>query len=69
MGLIFSSLNFEMLDKVNASKASVAFISLEDDSEALMYVLDFNKFYPKPSIVVSLMKPRLKETLEGRESR
>ena len=57
--------NFEMLDKVNASKASVAFISLEDDSEALMYVLDFNKFYPKPSIVVSLQKPRLKETFHA----
>lgn len=57
--------NFEMLDKVNASKASVAFISLDDDSEALMYVLDFNKYYPKPSIVVSLQKPRLKETFHA----
>jgi voltage-gated potassium channel len=57
--------NFEMLDKVNANKASVAFISLEDDSEALMYVLDFNKFYPRPSIVVSLQKPRLKDTFHA----
>ncbi len=57
--------NLEMLEKVNADKASVAFISLEDDSEALMYVLDFNKFYPKPSIVVSLQKPRLKETFHA----
>ena len=57
--------NFDMLDKVNAGKASVAFISLEDDSESLMYVLDFNKYYPKPSIVVSLMKPRLKDTFHA----
>jgi voltage-gated potassium channel len=57
--------NFEMLEKVNASKASVAFISLEDDAEALMYVLDFSKMYPKPSIVVSLQKPRLKDTFHA----
>jgi voltage-gated potassium channel len=57
--------NFEMLEKVNANKASVAFISLEDDSEALMYVLDFSKLYPKPSIVVSLQKPRLKDTFHA----
>lgn len=64
--VLFSDFNnFEMLDKVNAAKASVAFISLEDDSEALMYVLDFCKYYPKPSIVVSLQKPRLKDTFHA----
>ena len=57
--------NFEMLEKVNANKASVAFISLEDDAEALMYVLDFSKLYPRPSIVVSLQKPRLKDTFHA----
>jgi voltage-gated potassium channel len=53
------------LPKVNADKASVVFISLEDDSEALMYVLDFKKKYPNPCIVVSLQKPRLKETFHA----
>lgn len=57
--------NYEGLQKVNAAKASVAFISLEDDSEALMYVLDFRKSYPDPAIVVSLQKPRLKETFHA----
>lgn len=57
--------NFEGLTKVNANKASVVFISLEDDSESLMYVLDFKKSFPEPNIVVSLQKPRLKETFHA----
>ncbi|HLF35103.1 MAG TPA: potassium channel family protein [Cyclobacteriaceae bacterium] len=57
--------NFDMLNKLNASKASVAFISLEDDAEALLYVLDFKKFYPQPTIVVSLLKSKLKETFQA----
>ncbi len=57
--------NYEGLVNVNAHNASVAFISLEDDSEALMYILDFKKNYPEPCIVVSLQKPRLKETFHA----
>jgi voltage-gated potassium channel len=54
--------SLETLNKVNASKASVAFISLKDDSDSLMYVLAFKKSYSGPSIVVSLEKSQLKET-------
>ncbi len=57
--------SFETLDKVNAKNASVAFISLNDDSESLMYVLAFKKSYPEPIIVVSLEKSRLKETFHA----
>ena len=57
--------NFESLAKVNASKASVAFISLQDDSDSLLYVLDFKKRYPQPAIVVSLQKSQLKETFKA----
>ena len=57
--------NFEALTKVNASKASVAFISLEDDSDSLLYVLDFKKRYPQPDIVVSLQKSQLKDTFRA----
>lgn len=57
--------SFETLDKVNAKQASVAFISLRDDSESLMYVLAFKKLYPEPIIVVSLEKSRLKETFHA----
>lgn len=54
--------SFDTLDKVNANKASVAFIGLNDDSESLMYVLAFKKSFPGPNIVVSLEKSQLKET-------
>jgi voltage-gated potassium channel len=54
--------SLETLDKVNAKKASVAFISLKDDSESLMYVLAFKKIFSGHSIVVSLEKSQLKET-------
>lgn len=61
--VLFSELqNFEALEKVNASRASVAFIGLHDDSDALLYVLDFKKNYPDPDIVVSLQKSQLKDT-------
>lgn len=54
--------NFETLDKVNAGEASTLFISFDDDSEALLYVINFKKLYPNPEIVVSLQKLQLKET-------
>ena len=57
--------NFEALSKVNAKKAAVTFINLNDDSEALMYILDFRKEYPKSDIVVSLQKPKLKDTFKS----
>lgn len=57
--------NFDSLDKVNANEAATLFISFEDDSEALLYVINFKKLYPKPEIVVSLQKLQLKETFKA----
>ena len=57
--------NFETLDKVNANEAATLFISFDDDSEALLYVINFKKLFPKPEIVVSLQKMQLKETFRA----
>lgn len=57
--------NFEALEKVNANKAATLFISFDDDSEALLYVINFKKLFPKPEIVVSLQKMQLKETFKA----
>lgn len=64
--VLFNELsNFEALEKVNANNAATLFISFEDDSEALLYVINFKKSYPKPAIVVSLQKLQLKETFKA----
>lgn len=57
--------NFEMLEKVNANAAATLFVSFEEDSESLLYVINFKKLYPKPEIVVSLQNLQLKETFEA----
>ncbi len=57
--------NFENLKKVNANEAATLFISFDDDTESLLYVINFKKLYPKPEIVVSLQKLQLKETFKA----
>ena len=57
--------NFDNLDKVNANEAATLFISFDDDTEALLYVINFKKLYPKPEVVVSLQKMQLKETFKA----
>lgn len=57
--------NFDTLEKVNANEAATLFISFDDDSEALLYVINFKKRYPKPEIVVSLQKLQLKDTFKA----
>ncbi|MFD3002647.1 potassium channel family protein [Pontibacter toksunensis] len=57
--------NFQALEKVNANKAATLFISFDDDSEALLYVINFKKLYPNPEIVVNLHKLQLKETFKA----
>ncbi|PRY04002.1 voltage-gated potassium channel [Pontibacter ummariensis] len=64
--VLFSEFNnFELLTKVNAHQAATLFISFDDDSEALLYVINFRKRYPEPEIVVSLQKLQLKETFKA----
>jgi len=57
--------NLESLTKANVSKASAVFISIPDDAQVLLYVLDFKKRFPKPHIVVSIENSKLKNTFKA----
>lgn len=57
--------NLESLGKANVSKAAAVFISIPDDAQVLLYVLDFKKHYPKPQIVVSIENSKLKDTFKS----
>lgn len=54
--------NLESLIKTNPNKASEVFFSFEDDTESLIYIISFLKFYPKPNLVVSIHNHNLKAT-------
>jgi len=57
--------NLESLTKANVSEASAVFISIPDDAQVLLYVLDFKKRFPKPQIVVSIENSKLKNTFKA----
>ena len=57
--------NFDILKLANADSASAVFVSLGDDAQVLLYVLDFRKRYSEPQVVVSLENSKLKETFEA----
>lgn len=57
--------NLESLDKANVSESSAVFISIPDDAQVLLYVLDFKKRFPKPHIVVSIENSKLKDTFKA----
>lgn len=57
--------NLDSLEKANVSRASAVFISIPDDAQVLLYVLDFKKRYPKPQIVVSIENSKLKNTFKS----
>ena len=57
--------NLDSLTKANVSKASAVFISIPDDAQVLLYVLDFKKRFPKPHIVVSIENSKLKNTFKA----
>lgn len=57
--------NLESLEKANVSEAAAVFISIPDDAQVLLYVLDFKKRYPKPQIVVSIENSKLKNTFRS----
>lgn len=54
--------NIKNLDKVNFRKASSCFINLAEDMDALVYVLNVKKLFPKIDYVVSVNNPDLKQT-------
>lgn len=57
--------NLDSLNKANVSEASAVFISIPDDAQVLLYVLDFKKHFPKPQIVVSIENSKLKSTFKA----
>ena len=57
--------NLDSLTKANVSDAAAVFISIPDDAQVLLYVIDFKKRFPKPQIVVSIENSKLKNTFEA----
>jgi voltage-gated potassium channel len=64
--VLFADYNsLESLEKANVSNAAVVFISIPDDAQVLLYVLDFKKKFPHPQIVVSIENSKLKDTFKS----
>lgn len=57
--------NLDSLEKANVAESSAVFISIPDDAQVLLYVLDFKKRFPKPQIVVSIENSKLKDTFKS----
>lgn len=57
--------NLDSLEKANVSQSAAVFISIPDDAQVLLYVLDFKKRFPKPQIVVSIDNSKLKDTFKS----
>ena len=54
--------NYESLIKTNPNEASEVFLSFEDDTESLIYVINFRKLYSNPNMVVAIRNHKLRET-------
>lgn len=54
--------NLEALHKVNIKEASSIFISFNDDTKSLVYILNARKYYGDVNFIVSLSNSNLKET-------
>lgn len=54
--------NPEALQKLNASEAAVIFLAIQNDSDALMLVINIKNQYPNAKMVVSLQNSKLKST-------
>ncbi len=57
--------NRDLYQKVNAHNCRMVFISLQEDSDNLMHVINFKKYCPHADILVSTTKSTLKETFEA----
>ncbi len=57
--------NRELYQKINASSSRMIFISLKEDSDTLMHVINFRKYCPDVDVLVSTSKSTLKETFEA----
>jgi len=61
--VLYSDLhNLESIQKTNPDLSSEVFLSFKDDTESLIYVINFIKKYPKPNIVVAIENHKLRDT-------
>ena len=68
--VLFSDLkNSELYDKINAKKSKMIFISIKDESESIMHVINFKKHCPNNDIIITTTKSRLKGTFEAAGAR
>ena len=54
--------NLESISKTNPDLSSEVFLSFNDDTESLIYIINFIKKYPKPNIVVAIENHNLRDT-------
>ena len=57
--------NSDALEKLNAQKSAVIFVTMLDDAEALMMILNIKNSCPDQEIVVSLQNSKLKDTFRA----
>lgn len=61
--VLYSDLhNLESIKKTNPDLSSEVFLSFKDDTESLLYVINFIKIYPKPNVVVAIENHKLRDT-------
>ncbi len=53
--------NYELLNSINIKKSSSVFLSMNSDSEMLVYVLNLLKVFGKLNIIVTINRSELKE--------
>ncbi len=54
--------NLDIIEKTNPRKASEVFVNFGNDTDTLLYVINFKKKYPEPDIIVSIENSDLKDT-------
>jgi voltage-gated potassium channel len=54
--------NYESIGKTNPNAASEVFLGFQDDTESLIYIINFKKMYSNPNMVVAIRNHKLRET-------
>ena len=57
--------NFDILEKVNISKAAKVFINFDNDTEMLVYILDLKNHFDNLQIIVSLNNTNFQNTFQS----
>ncbi len=63
MFVLYADLNnLEAISKANPNDSATVFFAFRDDTESLIYSINFKKKFPKPNLVVSISDHRLTDT-------